>query len=447
MGLKDRKLAVLDRLGREHEATSLQDLVEKLGPDFPARSVRRWLRELVREGIVEKLGARRWTKYQLLQQGGAPTDCLSEESRNVIEAIRRPIYERPPIAYADHWVEAYKPNKSFYIPKKLRLQLRIAGMRVRREDPAGTYAHQIFNRLLIDLSYNSSRLEGNTYSLLDTQKLILEGASAKGKLDEEKLMILNHKEAIRYLVDNASKLKVDTHTIYTLHYLLADGLIDAQYVGKVRNYGVRVGGSSYIPFEDPKQLQVRLDQIVHKGSLIEDPYEQSLFLLIHISYLQAFVDVNKRTARLSANIPLIQGNFVPLSFNDIDKNDYMNAMIAIYELQDIRPILDLYAFSYLRTCAMYDTTVKTIGFDEVRARYRTRRRTVIREIILQHVAGKKLKKTIESQALKWVSKEDREAFIGDVLEDLQYIDENRLAGLGVTVEQLNAWRTLQSHKH
>jgi hypothetical protein len=151
---------------------------------------------------------------------------------------------------------------------------------------------------------------------------------------------------------------------------------------------------------------------------------------------------------LSANIPLIKGNFVPLSFNDIDKNDYTAAMIAIYELQDVRPILDLYVFSYLRTCAMYDTTIKTVGFDEVRARYRTRRRTLLREIIVQHLVGKKLTKYIESQALKWVSKEDREAFIGDVLEDLQYIDENRLAGLGVTAAQLNTWRTLQSsYKH
>lgn len=117
-----------------------------------------------------------------------------------------------------------------------------------REDPAGTHAHQIFNRLLIDLSYNSSRLEGNTYSLLDTQRLVLEGSSAEGKLDEEKIMILNHKEAIRYLVDNAHRLDVDEQTICTLHYLLSDGLVEARYAGKVRDHGVRIGGSTYVPF-------------------------------------------------------------------------------------------------------------------------------------------------------------------------------------------------------
>src|SRR6202030_2042468 len=107
------------------------------------------------------------------------------------------------------------------------------------------------------------------------------------------------------------------------------------------------------------------ERIIKKAALIENPYEQSLFLLIHITYLQAFSDVNKRTARLSANIPLIKSNLVPLSFNDVDRDDYTSAVIAIYELQNVRPIVDLYVFSYLRTCALYDSTVKTIRFDEV----------------------------------------------------------------------------------
>lgn len=91
--------------------------------------------------------------------------------------------------------------------------------------PAGTYAHQLYNRLLIDLSYNSSRLEGNTYSLLDAPRLLLEGKSAEGKLDEEKIMILNHKEAIAHLLRNAGRIHIDTNEICTLHYLLSDGLV------------------------------------------------------------------------------------------------------------------------------------------------------------------------------------------------------------------------------
>ncbi len=256
-------------------------------------------------------------------------------------------------------------------------------------------------------------------------------------------MLLNHKEAIHYLVDTAPQLKVDEQTIYTLHYLLAEGLVESHYAGKVRDHGVRIRDSTYIPFEDPKQLQIRLQGIAKKAELIEDTYEQSLFLLIHISYLQAFSDVNKRTARLCSNISLIKNNLVPLSFNDIERGDYVSALLAVYELQDIRPIRDLYIFSYLRTCALYDSTVQTISFDEIRVRYRQQRRETIREIILNDLHKDSIKKHILSQALKKVKKEDQDSFVEDVLEDLKEIDQSRIVGIGITPEQLNAWMKKQ----
>ncbi|PWU16170.1 MAG: hypothetical protein C5B45_01010 [Chlamydiae bacterium] len=125
-------------------------------------------------------------------------------------------------------------------------------------------------------------------------------------------------------------------------------MLVARHAGKVRDHGVRIGGSVYIPSENPKQLEMRLDRIITKAAVIKNPYEQRLFLLIHISYSQAFADVNKRTARLSANIPLTKNHFVPLSFNDMQRTDYTSAMIAAYELQNVHPILDLYVFSYMR---------------------------------------------------------------------------------------------------
>lgn len=443
MKLQAKKMAVLHQLGQEAESVSLEELLAKLGIIYSERSVRRWLAEMIKEGLVEKSGNKRGTRYKIIQRAsrhvGTISSCFGLESQKILEYVRRPLYERLPVAYADDWLDAYQPNISFYIPLEVRLQLHRVGKRSGFEEPAGTYAHQIFNRLLIDLSYNSSRLEGNTYSLLDTQKLVLEGASAEGKLDEEKIMILNHKEAIRYLVDTAPNLEVNKQTICTLHYLLSDGLIEARYTGKVRDHGVRIGGSTYIPFEDPKQLQDRLDRITEKAALIKDPYEQSLFLLVHITYLQPFSDVNKRTARLSANIPLVKSNLVPLSFNDVERTDYISAVIAIYELRDIHPILDLYVFSYMRTCAMYDSTVKSIGFDEIRVRYRQQRRAVVRNIIMNMILGKAVYEYISSQSSKLVKKEDQDAFIEDVMEDLKEIDQSRIAGLGITHDQLKHW--------
>jgi len=405
---RTKKLQLLHQLSQETDPIKFEELLQKLEGDYPARSVRRWLLQLIEEGLVEKIGSRKAAHYRVIQrterQPNAGGNCFSQESKAVIERIRRPLFERMPTTYSDKWLEAYEPNTHFYIPPEIRTQLHKAGKRSKNEDPAGTYAHQIFNRLLIDLSYNSSRLEGNTYSLLDTQKLLLEGATAEGKLDEEKIMILNHKEAIRYLVESASKILVSEETIYTLHYLLADTLVEPKYAGKVRDHGVRIGGSTYMPFEDPKQLQLRLSRIIDKARKIADPYEQSFFLLAHISYIQAFVDVNKRLARLSANIPLIKNNFVPQSFNDVEREEYTSAIIAIYELQNPRPLVDLYAFSYMRTCAMYDSTIKVIGFDEVRARYRQQRRSIIRNIIQECLKGQKMDEYISIEASKNVKK-------------------------------------------
>lgn len=444
MSLRDNKVAVLRQLGQESEPISLSDLLEKFGKAFKERSLRRWLNQLVQEGAVSKIGQKRGTKYVIAERvkepvSSVPSSCFSSLSLKVLEKIRVPIFDRMPITYDHDWFNNYHPNKDYYLPLAVRQVLSEAGKRAGIHDPAGTYAHQIFDRLLIDLSYNSSRLEGNTYSLLDTERLLLHGDSPEGKLDVEKVMILNHKEAIRYLVDNAAKLESSYNVVCTLHYLLSDGLVQPLEAGKVRRHSVRIAGSVYIPFEDPRLLEEQLKKITSKAALIKDPFEQSIFLLVHISYLQAFADVNKRTARLSANISLIKGNLVPLAFSDVQVEDYMSAIIAIYELQDVRPLIDLYVYSYMRTCAAYDSTVKAIGFDEVRVRYRGQRRAVIREIILEKLTGSAIKQYAVTEAKKLVPATDLDAFIEDIFEDLEQMDESRLAGLGVTPKQLQIW--------
>lgn len=443
---RDRKLAILRQLGQESEPITLSELVDKLRLDYTNRTVRRWLNELANEGLVQKFGHTKGAKYIASKVQASfqekVSSCFATESLGAIEKISKPLFERQPVAYNEKWLESYRPNTTFYLSRTLREQLRTAGERANGQDPAGTYAHQVFNRLLIDLSYNSSRLEGNTYSLLDTERLLLHGDSAEGKLDEERIMILNHKEAIRFLVDNAPRLNVSRNVICTLHYLLADGLVEPRYAGKVRDHGVRIGGSTYIPIEGAYRLQQQLEKVAEKADEVKDPFEKSLFMLVHISYLQVFADVNKRTVRLSANIPLITENLVPLAFSDVEVKDYMSAMIAIYELQNVLPIVDLYVYSYMRTCAAYDSTVKALSFDEVRVRYRQERRDVIREIILKKLVGKELKDFIRSETVKKVSGKAMESFIEDVLEDLQQIDESRLVGLGITTDQLDQWLSL-----
>jgi Fic family protein len=303
---------------------------------------------------------------------------------------------------------------------------------------AGTYAKKIYNRLLIDLSYNSSRLEGNTYSWIETERLLLEGISSEHKLDEERVMILNHKEAIRFLVDQAQKISPSVASIKTLHYLLSDGLVPPADSGQVRKNAVRISGTTYSPLESSKALETILGKISKTALKIINPFEQSLFLLTHLAYLQAFIDVNKRTSRLAANIPLIKGNCTPLSFNDVSKEDYLNAMISIYELTEPAPLAMLYVQSYLRTVAQYKTISESINFDEIRVRYRTERRALLREIILINPSAKKLALLIKTNAEK-IPEAARSNFLEDLQEDLDSLGPHQLSGLGLNQKDLDSY--------
>lgn len=453
MATQEKKARILELLKQQQQPLSLPKLIQALGSDYSERSLRRWLNQMAEENLILKTGHKRGTRYQavdtakkILPSIDRQASLFSHSSQRIIESVRKPIFTRSPVTYNAAWLNNYKPNKDFYLSKHQRNELFSCGQRASLIDPAGTFARRIYNRLLIDLSYNSSRLEGNTYSLIETEKLLLEGITAADKLDTERVMILNHREAIRHLVETSHRLAITMDEICTLHYLLSDGLVPAHNAGKLRHEAVRVGGSTYAPMEDKNRLQRQLKIICDKAAAIEHPIEQSIFLLVHIAYLQAFTDVNKRTSRLSANIPLITHNLVPLSFNEINQDDYSSAMIAVYELNETNPLVDLYSWCYLRSCKHYNVTAEAIGLDIVRVRYRNERRIVLAHIIIHKLIGKSATRYINTTAKTSISLADRAEFIEDALEDLEEIGPERIIGLGITPKQLNQWLKLNA-KH
>lgn len=445
MNNKQKKVAVLTALRGQSQPIQLPELLKILGPEFAERSVRRWLSDLVSNGQVEKIGQKRATQYRVIIESKQTIMSLEKSfvfSRHVhdaLERINQPLFQRDPVAYNKSWVDAYDPNHTFYLTAEQRNQLKNAGKPELDEMPAGTYARKIYDRLLVELSYNSSRLEGNTYSLGETEKLILEGVDSIGKLDVEKIMILNHKEAIRYLVDNGNKLAINFNTISTLHYLLSDALILPKESGKIRNHSVKIGGSTYLPMDNQDRLTKQLKYICEIANKIIDPHEQSFFLLTHVAYLQAFTDVNKRTARLSANIPLIQHNLYPISFNKIEKNDYISAMIAIYELNDPSILAELYTFSSLYTAKEYVVLIDSMGFNEVRIRFRRELRSIIRDVILKKISKKTMQQYIEKLLDDTIPAAFRKECIRAIQDDLVNMGPERIHGLGITQQDLRDW--------
>jgi Fic family protein len=428
--------------------------------DVPDRTLRRWLSELVQEGVIERSGSRKGTRYRWKstardeQYPPADVDAglstkqiqpvFSPESAHLLKRIDAPLYARAPVTYSEEWVASYVPNQSTYLTAEQRAQLHAHGKRSPLYGQAGTYIQKIYNRLLIDLSYNSARLEGNTYTLADTEHLVIRGVSAPGKLDAERIMILNHREAIRYLVQNVRSLRPSEETIRTLHYLLSDSLVAPGMAGQIRSDSIAVTGTTYAPLEGKERLTHLLNQLLDTARRIEDPFEQSVFLLGHISYLQAFVDVNKRTARLASIIPLITQDYVPQSFVDVNKDDYLKATIVFYELNEARPLAELYCWAYQRSCLNFDTSVQVVGFDEIAARYRPLRRALVAELVRSLVPPEGVMGFIETRITDEVQPQHRDKFKQDVLAELDHLDISRMGALGITREQLEAWLKLKT---
>ena len=239
------------------------------------------------------------------------------------------------------------------------------------------------DRLLIDLSWNSSRLEGNTYSLLETQRLRELGENAVGKEAKETQMIINHKAAIEMLADPAAEIGFNRYTLCNLHALLSENLLpDPAAGGRLRTHAVAIAGSVFHPLEISSAIEECFDQILITTSLIEDAFEQAFFVMVQLPYLQPFEDVNKRLSRLAANIPLVQRNLGPLSFVDVSQSDYTSAILGVYELNRIDYLRDVFEWAYERSCVRYAAVRQSIGEPDLfRMRHRERLGKVIASVV------------------------------------------------------------------
>ena len=199
-------------------------------------------------------------------------------------------------------------------------------------------------RLTIELSWKSSKIEGNTYTLLDTEKLILENKEARGHSKKEMQMILNHKDAFNFIHENKSHFKTLTrNNMEELHALLIKNLS----VGLgLRSKPVGVTGSIYKPLDNIHQISEAVSSLSAAVDRMQTPYAKALAALLGISYIQPFEDGNKRTARLMANALLLSYGCAPLSYRSVDENDYREAVFALYELNSVMPFKKIFIDQY-----------------------------------------------------------------------------------------------------
>jgi len=201
-----------------------------------------------------------------------------------------------------------------------------------REKLSPTLLKKEIERITIEFAWKSSQIEGNTYSLLDTERLIKESIETQGKTHEEAVMILNHKKACDYIFENPNELnKVTLDKIIKLHKILTT---DLKIDDNIRNHRVGITGSSYIPLGDADKIKAELKRLCDYINKVDNPFVKALVAVLMISYIQPFEDGNKRTARTIGNAILLANGFCPISYRSVADIEYKKAIVLFYEQND-----------------------------------------------------------------------------------------------------------------
>ena len=457
--IRDESLRAIETVvGRHPEGVTVRQVEDTIEHAPPRRTLQYRLRSLVNAGRLVMEGSGRWTRYrvpgrvQVTAQAnlgahratvhGEVVPPLSEAGVEIRNHVRQPLTARHPVGYDRTFLDSYRPNETFYLSRVERTHLGELGSSQGAAQPAGTHARHILNRLLIDLSWNSSRLEGNTYSLLDTARLLEVGTEAQGKDRREAQMILNHRDAIEFLVDAVEDIGFNRYTILNLHATLADNLLpDPEAAGRLRRIGVGIEGSVFHPLEVPQLIDECFDRILATASTIDDPFEQAFFAMVQLPYLQPFEDVNKRVSRLAANIPLIRHNLSPLSFADVPRDLYTEAILGVYELNRTELLRDVFCWAYGRSAARYAAVRQSLGEPDP---FRMRHRTTLRELVGAVVRARMHKGEAASHVNRWarerIEEEDRQRFCETAEKELLALHEGNFARYGIRPSEFTAWR-------
>ena len=326
-------------------SSAVYDALKKSGEDVSLVTIKRELAELTRRGALLTTGAGRSVAYA----GGTPGRVFADidargdwaiepDKRYGMKRYNFPLFtEMPADLFSDAEQKILESATARYIQK------------IENIPPA--IQKKELERLIIELSWKSSRIEGNTYTLLDTERLIVENREAPGHDHAEAQMIINHKNAFLFIREHAAEFRTLTRAnLERLHAIVVNGLS----VGTgLRGKPVGVVGSAYRPLDNLYQLQEGVDALSSALSRMPAPYAKSMIALLGISYLQPFEDGNKRTARLAANAVLLAHGYAPLSYRSVEENEYREAMLVFYEINSIIPFKKIFLTQYLFAAEQY----------------------------------------------------------------------------------------------
>lgn len=317
-------------------ASNVSDLLKL--PEFSSLTVRtlqRDVNELIKVGLVAKFGKARAVTYKPTSLGLLGLKFSSDSLNELFENE-----SREKISYDFDRLTLLNKNNLFTDSEKKKLNVNNDIYQSKYRSAPKDIIKREHERIIIELSWKSSQIEGNTYTLLETESLLKEGVAALGRSKDETQMILNHKKALEFSDENKDIFsdRISSALVVELHKILAEKLIDSG----IRERLVGITGSVYRPLDNKHQINEELERLCEVINAKEDIFEKALISFVYVCYLQPFNDGNKRTARILANAILNAYNSFPLSLRAVDVNTYKRAILAYYELGSIGNAKDVF---------------------------------------------------------------------------------------------------------
>ncbi len=334
MGTKDKQQAIIDFVIR-YPDTSSKEIVDGLH-SMAIATVKRALKNLVANNHLLVKGKGKSTKYYV-----SPAYELLR-TINVAEYFTKEIDERKiKLGFNHELIQNVLSKSRIFADSELIKLQNLQELYIEKSSQLTAYEYKREReRLAIDLSWKSSQIEGNTYSLLETERLLKEKETASGKPKDDATMLLNHKEAIDFIIKHPQYVApLTVPAIEDIHSILMQDLgIDRN----MRTHRVAISGTNYKPLDNQFQIKEALESMCELVNNQSDVFTKALLVLTIISYIQAFADGNKRTARIISNAVLISNNYCPISFRTIDSIEYKKAMLIFYEQNNITPIKNIF---------------------------------------------------------------------------------------------------------
>lgn len=315
--------------------SSSKEIDDRLTGTVGYSTIKRTIQLLLSEKLISAIGKGRATKYTISKAYELihPVD--------VEQYFKKEIDERQIKTKFDHDIIKTLSSISVFTENELKYLSDLQAIFTKNISRLSSSEYKKeFERLAIDLSWKSSQIEGNTYSLLETERLLKEQLTASGKTKDEATMLLNHKAALDFILEDPTYLNpLTTARIEDIHSILIKELDVAR---NVRNRNVGISGTNYQPLDNEFQIKEALNDTCILINKHENIFEKALLALVLISYIQPFADGNKRTARIISNAILITYNYCPISFRTVDSIDYKKAMLLFYEQNNISAFKNIF---------------------------------------------------------------------------------------------------------